>query len=225
MTFTTDEKGCGESAELPIGGVVFRLFDSAGNIVKLKAADGWYFIPAEDGNEAFKVNADGKAIIKYLKAGNYSLKEEASAGYAAAESYELTITDEHSEANPYSALIFNAPTALKVYKIKDSDKLPLTGAGFSFKVKDGFLDLGFKTLKFEKLENGWYKQSENGTIDTIMVDKNGEAFIMCLPIGDVWLEETVVPKGYFPVAATKLTFTSDHCVKEPCRSLFPMRPL
>lgn len=195
-----------------IAGVAFKLLDSGGNAVKLKAADTGVLIPDEGGSDTFKVGDDGKATIQHLPIGDYSLVEAAPLGYVSAESYKLTVTDEHSESNPYIALIYNAPTALKVLKVHQVTKKPLSGAGFTLKVKDG---LGFKELAFVKLEDGKYKLAEGGKETKLMVDKNGELFVIGVPLGEVWLEESVVPAGYFPVAAAKLTIIKDHCVEEP----------
>lgn len=205
----------------PMAAVAFNLRDTDGNTVRLKAVDDGYFMPDTDGSETFAVDSDGKAVIKYLKAGNYSLVEQTPTGYVSADSYPLTVTDEHNTSNPYIALIYNAPTALKVHKVHEMTSKALTGAGFSFKTNDG---LGFKTLVFTLLESGKYKFDQNGKETKLMVDDNGELFVIGLPLGDVWMEESVVPDGYFPAAPVKLTITKDHCVEEPLTITFPNSP-
>ena len=48
-----------------------------------------------------------------------------------------------------------------------------------------------------------------------MVDKNGEVVILGLPMGAVWIEESVVPKGYFPVTARKAEVTKEASALSP----------
>lgn len=205
----------------PMPGVVFSLLDAEGNPVKVKATDKGYLIPADDGQDIFAVGSNGKATIKYVKRGDYTLVETPPAGYISAGSYLLTVTDQHTEANPCNVIIGNAPTGVKVFKIHATTKKPLTGAGFSFKVKNG---LFFDTLKFEKLENGWYKATPAGTHTELMVDDNGELMVIGLPLGEVWLGETIVPEGYFPNPAQKLELTAEHTYDEPLAATVENNP-
>ena len=221
ITVIVEKRDFYDKAAMP--GVVFTLLDTEGNAVKLKHNDEGVLIPAEDGSETFAVGADGKAVIQYLPIGDYFLVEQTPIGYVSADSYPLTVTDEHGESNPYIALIYNAPTALRVYKVHGTTGKPITGAGFTFKVKvDGKDDL--QTLSFVKLDDGIYRYDPNGTETELMVDANGELFVICLPLGDVWMEESVVPKGYFPAAAVKMAITTDHCPDEPYTVTIPNEP-
>lgn len=196
----------------PIPGVVFSLLDADDNPVKLKPTDQGYLVPSDDGEETFTVGGDGKAVIKYLKRGDYTLKETPPAGYIAAGSYILTVTDAHSQSDPAKMVVTNAPTGLKVCKIHAVTKEPLAGAGFTLKVKNG---LFFSALKFTQLKNGWYKADANGDVSELMVNENGEIMVIGLPFREVWLEETTVPKGYFPLPAQKLELTADHTFDMP----------
>ena len=239
-TFTVDEKGVVEGEteiknepitivvekkdfydKSAMAGVEFKLLDCDGKVVKLKATEDGTLIPAEDGSETFVVGADGKATIQYLTVGDYSLVENTPVGYVSADSYPITLTNEHGESNPYHALIYNAPTAVKVLKIHETTKQPVTGAGFSFKVKDGLI---LKTLSFTQIEAGKYKYDANGKETKLMVDDKGELFVIGMPLGDVWMEESVVPKNFFPAAAVKFTITKDHCPDEPLTISIPNAP-
>lgn len=211
ITVIVEKKDSYNNAPMPC--VTFKLVDSDKKPIKVSVnTEGGYLYPDEKGSEAFKLNDSGKAIIKYLPVGNYELLEEPPSGYISSGSYKLTITDEHGESNPYHALIYNAPTALRLFKIHNKTKTPVTGAGFSFKVKDG---LFFKTLKFTQLENGYYKADENGKLTTLMVDSKGELTVLGLPLGEVWIEESVVPKGYFPAPPVKVVVTNEHVIQTP----------
>ena len=91
----------------------------------------------------------------------------------------MTVTEENGTENPYRATITNSPTALKVKKVHAETKQPLTGAGFTFKTK---AFLGFETLRFTKLENGWYMRDDHGSVTELMVDDKGEITVLGFPL-------------------------------------------
>lgn len=186
----------------PMGGVVFSLQDEDGNPVKVKSTGKGYFVPDEkEGSTRFAVDENGKAEIRYLKAGNYTLVEETPEGFVGAGTYAMTVTEENGTENPYRATITNSPTALKVKKVHAETKQPLTGAGFTFKTK---AFLGFETLRFTKLENGWYMRDDHGSVTELMVDDKGEIAVLGLPLDtEVYIEESTVPNGFFPIRPTK----------------------
>ena len=202
----------------PMAGITFTLQDVDGNTIKTKLVEGDYRVPAEEGTETFVTDANGKAVFKYLKAGKYKLVETVPVGYIADGTTEIELTDKHSETNPCKVTVNNCPTGIKIIKVDAKTEKPITGAGFRFKVKDG---LGFETLTFTKQEDGKYAFDEKGTVMDLMVDKNGEVFIHGLPLGDVWIEESVVPNGYFPVAARKIEVTSEMSAVEPLEIKIP----
>lgn len=202
----------------PMAGITFTLQDSEGKVVKTKLVEGGYRIPAEDGTETFVTDANGKAVFKYLKAGKYKLVETVPTGYIADGTTEIELTDKHSEAAPCKVTVNNCPTGVKIIKLDAKTEKPLTGAGFSIKVKDG---LGFETLTFTKQADGKYFFDENGKEMDLMVDKNGEVVILGLPMGAIWIEESVVPTGYFPVTARKAEITKETSAVKPIEIKVP----
>ena len=54
-----------------------------------------------------------------------------------------------------------------------------------------------------------------------MVDNNGEVIILGMPLGAVWIEESVVPSGYFPVTARKAEVTKDTSALKPLEIKIP----
>ena len=202
----------------PFAGITFTLQDAEGKTVKTKLTEDGYRVPAEDGTETFVTDANGKVVFKYLKAGKYKLVETVPTGYIADGTTEIELTDKHSEANPCKVTVNNCPTGIKVLKIDASTEKPITGASFRFKVKDG---LGFETLTFTKQEDGKYAFDEKGTVMDLMVDANGEVYVHGLPLGDVWIEESVVPTGYFPVAARKIEVTAEMSAVKPLEIKIP----
>ena len=202
----------------PFAGITFTLQDSEGKMVKTKLTEGGYRVPADDGTETFITDANGKAVFKYLKAGKYKLVETVPAGYIADDATEIELTDKHSESAPCKITVNNCPTGIKVLKIDASTEKPISGAGFRFKVKDG---LGFETLTFTEQDNGKYIYDAKGTVMDLMVDNNGEVYVHGLPLGDVWIEESVVPTGYFPVSARKIEVTSEMSAVKPLEIKIP----
>lgn len=206
----------------PMAGVVFSLTDVDGNPVNVKATENGYFIPAEDGKESFVVDKDGKAEIRYLPAGEYVLVEDTPMGFVGAGNYRLTVTDENGTDNPYHATITNSPTALKVFKVHSETNKPVTGAGFTFKTK---AFIGFNTLKFTQLENGWYMRDNNGKLTELMVDKAGTLTVLGLPLDtEVYIEESKVPEGFFSNPAQKVILTADNTYEIPMETTIVNAP-
>lgn len=202
----------------PFAGVGFTLKDADGNTVKTKMTDKGYRVAAEDGEESFKVDDKGFAEFRYLKAGKYTLVEDAPLGYIADDSIAVELTTAHSKSKPLAVTVNNCPTGVKIIKIDAKTNKPLTGAGFRIKVKDG---LGFETLTFTKQADGKYFYNAKGTVMDLMVDGNGEAFILGLPMGAIWIEESVVPTGYFPVTARKAEITKETSADKPIEIKVP----
>ena len=196
----------------PMAGISFTLKDSEGNIVKTKLTDKGYRIATEDGEETFSVDNNGCAEFRYLKAGKYSLVESVPAGYIAEDSISFELTSAHDMSKPLNLTINNCPTGIKLIKLDSDTNKPLTGAGFSIKVKDS---LGFSTLTFTKQADGKYIFDKDGKDTVLMVDNNGEVIILGMPLGAVWIEESVVPAGYFPVTARKAEITKETSALSP----------
>lgn len=196
----------------PMSGVVFTLLDKQGNAIRLTKTEAGYYIPDENGAETFAVNEKGEAEIRYIPVGEYTLVETTPAGYIPSQDSIITLTDEYGISNPCGVVVYNEPTAFKLFKVRDDNGKPLAGAGFTFKTKG---ILFFDTLKFDKLSDGVYMQNANGTETVLMTDAKGELTVYGLPIGEVWAEESVVPKGFFPIAAFKIEITAGNWSKEP----------
>jgi uncharacterized surface anchored protein len=184
----------------PFAGIVFTLQDVEGKTVKTKAVEGGCRIPADDGEETFAVDENGKAVFQYLKAGKYKLVETVPTGYIADGTTEFELTDKHSLSNPCKLTISNCPTGLTITKIDAATNKPLTGASFRVKVKNG---LGFVTLTFTQGTDGKYVLDDQGAVMDLPVDNNGLISIVGLPLGDVWIEESITPKDYFPIPRRK----------------------
>ena len=196
----------------PFAGISFTLKDSEGNTVKTKLTDKGYRVAAEDGEETFAVDNKGYAEFRYLKAGKYTLIEDTPLGYIAEDEIAIELTTAHSLSKPNALTVNNTPTGVKIIKVEAKTNKPLTGAGFRVKIKDG---LGFETLTFTRMEDGSYFFDEDGKVMDLMVNSKGEITILGLPLGAVWIEESIVPEGYFPIAARKAEITKETSLDKP----------
>ena len=186
--------------------------DADGNIIKTKLTENGYCIAAEDGEETFAVDENGCAEFRYLKVGNYEFVESTPVGYIAKDEYPVELTTANGTSNPYSLDITNTPTGLHLRKVIAHTDDPLTGTGFCIKVKDG---IGFEALTFTQQKDGTFFFDENGKIMDLMVNENGELTIYGLPLGSVWIEESIVPEGYFPIPAVKAEITKETSADAP----------
>src|SRR5699024_6738592 len=82
----------------------------------------------------------------------------------------------------------------------------------------------YRTIRFSTLYNPLkrgpcmrygYSFDGNGKETDLMVDKNGEVVVLGLPVGTIWIEESVVPAGYFPVTARKAEITKETSALSP----------
>lgn len=192
--------------------VEFTLMNADGTVVKTSMTEDSYRIPDENGSETFKVDAKGNAEFRYLPEGEYKFIENTPIGYISEGEYVFKLTDADSYNKPYSMTIENDPTGLKILKVDAKTGNPLTGAGFRIKMKDG---LGFETLTFTQMEDGSFFFDENGIVMDMMVDVNGEIILYGLPLGDVWIEESIAPEGYFPISAQKAEITKETSFENP----------
>ena len=123
------------------------------------------------------------------------------------EEYHFTLDAEHQS---FEYRIENQPTGVRVSKINERGE-PLAGAGFAVK-KAGFLQ---SILPFTKADEGVYRYDPNGKETTLMTDENGKLLILELPNAEYWLEEAIIPEGYFPAAPTAFTVTEKDTYKTP----------
>ena len=165
-----------------------------------------YRVWAKDGEDFFHVGEDGHVEFRYLPAGEYRLIEVVPTGYIAEDEISIVLTDRNGVSNPKMVTVENRPTGVKIKKIDASSGNPLMGAGFEIKIKT---DSGFESLKFVKNSDGSFFYDPQGNVTELMVDGMGEITLYGVPLGDIWVEETTVPDGYFPISAQQLTVTKE----------------
>lgn len=76
---------------------------------------------------------------------------------------------------------------------------------YSFKIQMVKQTLGLFVVNFTQNADGTYRFDKDGDATEIMVDVDGEAVIYGLPQGNYWLDESIVPTGYYPTAPVKVT--------------------
>lgn len=65
------------------------------------------------------------------------------------------------------------------------------------------------------LKDGVYWYSKTGTVTTITMDSNAQAYVCGLPAAKYRLIESVVPSGFFPAPAQDFTLLLTHTSEKP----------
>lgn len=199
-------------------GTRFKLLDESGNVIKLVQENGVYR-PAKSTETSINeltVSADGTATVKYIT-GKVTIRESgAPAGYAYAADATATVgmtAISHENGDAALAMetvdIADQPLALRINKIHAKTLKPLKGAAFEIRSSDGVTPMTFE------LKDGVYWYSKAGTITTITMDENAQAFVCGLPAAKYKLVETVVPNGFFPAPAQDFTIQLTDTYEKP----------
>lgn len=197
----------------PIGGAVFRLYDSRGNSIKVSAMaehDGWFAVDA-DGDADFTIPASGSVTILYLPQGSYELKEvSAPDGYAISRGTTSAVVGSYNTyIAPASVTVENEPIAMLLDKVDASDKSPLEDVAFKIKDSNG------NYLRFTRQDDGSYYVSADGE-DTFKTDADGLASVLFIPVGTYTLEEQQHP-GFAPTEAQEFTVTTENTASYPAK--------
>lgn len=197
----------------PIGGAVFRLYDSRGNAVKVSAMaghDGWFAVDADDDAD-FTIPASGSATILYLPQGSYELKEvSAPEGYAISRGTSTAVVGSYNTYTaPASVTVENEPLAMLLDKVDASDKSPLGDVAFRIKDSEG------NYLRFTRQVDGSYYVTADGE-NTFKTNADGLANVLFIPVGTYTLEEQQHP-GFAPTEAQEFTVTAENTTSYPAK--------
>jgi hypothetical protein len=99
--------------------------------------------------------------------------------------------------------------ALKISKIHAKTLKPLSGAAFQIMTDSAETPVTFVLL------DGVYWYREAGTITTITMDSNAQAYVCGLPAGKYRLVESVTPSGFFPAPAQDFTLQLTDTADDP----------
>ena len=197
----------------PIGGAVFRLYDSRGNAIKVAAMaghDGWFAVDA-NGDADFTIPASGSSSILYLPQGGFELKEgSAPDGYAVGRGTTSVVVGSYNTyTTAASVTVENEPLAMLLDKVDASDKSPLENVVFKIKDSRG------NYLRFTRQDDGSYYVTADGE-DTLKTDADGFASVLFIPVGTYTLEEQQHP-GFAPTEVQEFTVTAENTASYPAK--------
>lgn len=199
-----------------LAGVSLEILDANGVAVKVtKLADGAYAVD-KNGSVSFQTGENGKASIRLLPAGEYTLMELDNPGFGKVEPVKFTVGNDNTAETPTVVGLENFPLELIVTKIDAESKEPLAGVAFKLSAKN-------TGLKFAKQEDGSYIVSDTGT-DTFETDKDGKARILYVPAGTLTLTEQEY-QGYAIAAPKDVTVTDANTSKNPATVTVENTPL
>ena len=205
-------------AALP--GTRFTLKDTDGKTIKLILEKDGTYRPAKSGEtglDELTIGADGTATVKYIT-GKVTVHESGAPvgfAYAADKTVEVgTVTIPAVDGDMAKAVttveIADLPLMLKISKIHAKTLKPLKGAAFQI-TTDG----DTKTPLTFVLKDGVYWYSKTGTVTTLTMDSNAQAYVCGLPAAKYRLIESVVPSGFFPAPAQDFTLQLTHTSEKP----------
>lgn len=204
-------------AALP--GTRFQLLDEDGVIISLVLEEDGTYRPAgdvENSVDELSIAEDGTATVRYIT-GKVTVHESyALPGFAYAKDQlvEIGMTAIAATGGDPSLAIANMeiedlPLTLKISKIHAKTLKPLSGAAFQIMPDSAGTPFTFVLL------DGVYWYSEAGTITTITMDSNAQAYVCGLPAGKYHLVESVTPSGFFPAPAQDFTLQLADTADDP----------
>ena len=198
--------------QAPMPGVTFTLTDEQGEPVLLsKHQDGTYR-PDSEGTDGFTVDADGKATILYLPAGQYTIHEPNAEGFAQLGSDTFTL----SEITNIQAV--NEPLCMILTKVDSFTEETLPGIPFTL------LDETGKALQFTKQADGIYHYDPAGA-EGFETGADGTATLYYIPAGTYTLRETGdLGLGYAKPQDVSVTITRENGVRSPLAVRFQNNP-
>ncbi len=197
-------------------GTRFQLLDEDGVTINLVLEEDGTYRPAGDAKNVvddLTIGEDGTATVRYIT-GRVTIHESyALPGFAYAEDQFVEIGMAVMGGDPSLAVtnveIEDLPLTLKISKIHAKTLKPLSGAAFQSIPNSAEIPCSFVFL------DGVYWYSEAGTITTITMDSNAQAYVCGLPAGKYRLVESVTPSGFFPAPAQDFTLQFTDTADDP----------
>lgn len=199
-----------------LSGVSLEILNADGVAVKMKKlSDGAYAVD-KNGSAIFQTGENGKASIRLLPAGEYTLAELDNPGFGKVEPVKFTVGNGNTSETPTVVGLINFPLELIVTKIDAESKEPLAGVSFKLSAQE-------TGLKFTKQEDGSYIVSDTGT-DTFETDEAGKARILYVPAGTLTLTEQEY-RGYSIADPKDVVVTDANTSKNPAMVTIENKPL
>ena len=197
-------------------GTRFQLLDENGTIISLMFEEDGTYRPAGDAENSvdeLTIGEDGTATVRYI-IGKVTIHESyALPGFAYAKDQLVEIGMAVMGGDPSLAVsnmeIEDLPLMLKISKIHAKTLKPLNGAAFQIVPASSETPVTFVLL------DGVHWYSEAGTITTITMDSNAQAYVCGLPVGKYRLVESVTPSGFFPAPAQDFTLQLTDAANDP----------
>lgn len=202
-----------------LAGIAFTLLDASGSPVKLTEKSGGVYHYDANGTPGFVTGDNGKAVIYYIPAGSYTVREttETATGYAAPKDVSVTVTNDNGSENPAVVRFENTPITLEFNKSDALTKEPLDGGVFQLKDASGNI------VKLVRIEAGSYRPDSNG--EAIFTTKNGEAVIRYLTPQQYIISETTPPSGYKADSDKAVNVTADNDIANAAKAAMQDQPL
>ena len=199
-----------------LSGVPLEILNADGVAVKMKKlSDGAYAVD-KNGSAIFQTGENGKASIRLLPEGEYTLAELDNPGFGKVEPVKFTVGNGNTSETPTVVGLINFPLELIVTKIDAESKEPLAGVSFKLSAKE-------TGLKFTKQEDGSYIVSDTGA-DTFETDANGKARILYVPTGTHTLTEQEY-RGYSIADPKDIAVTDANTLENPATVTIENKPL
>ncbi len=197
-------------------GTRFQLLDENGTIIGLMLEEDGTYRPAgyaENAVDELTIGEDGTATVRYIT-GKVTVHESyALPGFAYAEDQLVEIGMAVMGGDPSLAVanveIEDLPLTLKISKIHAKTLKPLSGAAFQIIPNSAETPFAFVLL------DGVYWYEKAGTITTITMDSNAQAYVCGMPAGKYRLVESVTPSGFFPAPAQDFTLQLTDTANDP----------
>lgn len=202
-----------------LAGIAFTLLDGSGNAMTLsKQSDGMYHFD-ENGTAGFVTGDNGKAIIYYIPAGTYTVREttEIATGYATSKDVSVTVTSDNGSETPAMVCFENTPITLEFNKSDALTKEPLDGGVFQLKDASGTV------VKLKEIEAGSYRPDSDGA--ETFTTKNGEAVFRYLIPQQYTISEVTPPSGYKTDTDKTVKVTAANDVSNAAKATMQDQPL
>lgn len=208
----------------PIPGVSFRVLDENGEAVLFTDNGSGVYSASAKGEMLIKTNTQGKATLRLLPIGAYTLVEAGNPGYKAADPVAFTVTEANTWDDPVSITVENEPLYFRLEKADKCSGWSLAKVPFKMTDSDG------KPLYFLKQSDGIYdittvdkgdgpagpsaEASPAEVSNTFYTDSKGTALIGYIPVGVYTLHEQEYD-GYGVLPPERIIVADENTLDNP----------
>lgn len=203
--------------KLALDGGTFLLKDEGGNVVNLRQIEAGSYRPDNAGDATFTTK-NGKASIRYLPAGKYTVEEvTAPDGYKPDVIKTVIVTDRNDASNPAKVGMEDEPLSIEFTKTDKMTVKKMDGAQFTLKDDDGNI------VKLKKVRDGVYTPDSSGADS--FTTANGVAMIAPIKPGTYAITEVHAAPGYATAADVPIIVTNSNTSSNPAKGSMADAPL